>query len=119
MEHHDADTQIKYLRGLMKTTRKFELNPIVGSGKKTKCFDIFLKTSEDPTLIIPVGVDKGIHHAIDTVGNYIFDSTHENALHLTMDSLDWCCNTRLGFEEVYLAIRFLLKPVKEVKQAYM
>jgi hypothetical protein len=119
MEHHDADTQIKYLRELMQTSSQFDLNPIVWSENKTRYFDIFVTTSADPTIIIPVGGDKGIHHAIATVGNYIFDSTHADALHLTKDSLDWCCNTRLGFEDVYLAIRFVLKPVKEVKQAYM
>ena len=119
MEHHDAGTQLNHLRELIKTTRKFDVNPIVWKDKKTRFFDIFVNTSEDPTLIIPVGGDKGIHHAIATVGNYIFDSTHENALHLTKDSLDWCCNTRLGFEGVYLAIRFVLKPVKQVTEAYM
>ena len=119
MEHLDADTQLTFLRGLMVQSNKFERNPIVWSGKKTKYFDVFECTSDNPTILIPLGADKGIHHAIATVGNYIFDSTHEEALHLTKDSLDWCCNTKHGFEGVYLAIRFVLKPVKKEYRMYV
>ena len=58
---------------------KFEHNPLVWSKKKTKLFDVFVNTPDNPTIIIPLGADKGIHHAIATgVGNYIFDSTHLN-----------------------------------------
>ena len=55
---------------------KFERNPIVWQGKGTKRFDIFGNTSKNPTIIIPMGADKGRHHAITTVGTQIFDSTH-------------------------------------------
>ena len=119
MEYNDAKSQLKCLRELMSMSNKFEKNPIVWSGKKTRFFDVFVNTSDNPTIIIPLGGDKGIHHAIATVGNYIFDSTHEDALHLTKDSLDWCCNTKLGFAGVYLAIHFVLKPVQAVKRAYI
>ncbi len=89
---------------------KFKRNPIGWHGKGTKMFDIFGNTLENPTIIIPLGADEGIHHAIATVGNYISDSTTpQNSLHLTKDSLDWCCNTKLGFKGVYLAICFNLK----------
>ena len=88
---------------------KFERNHIVCRGKGTKRFDIFENTPENPTIIIPMGADKGIHHAIVTVDTYIFDSTHQNSLHLNKDSLDWCCNTKCGFKGVYLAICFNLE----------
>ena len=108
-EHCDATSQLNAIKDLVKKFNQFELNPIIWGKKKAKYYHIFDSISSDPTLIIPWGSDSGIQHAITTVGHYIFDSTHTTALHLTKESLDWCCNAKLGFAGVYLAIRFPLK----------
>ena len=118
MEHHDADSQLRCLRKLMLKSDKFQCYPEVWKGKKTKRFDVF-SASDNPTVIIPLGADRGIQHAVATVGNYIFDSSHKDALLLIKESLDWCCNTKLGFMGTYLAICFALKPVKKAKPVKM
>jgi hypothetical protein len=110
-EHASRDAQIESLK---KVSELLFLcgQPVVIWGKKKKRykrFDVYNNISTDPTLIIPWGGDGGVQHAITIVGKFVFDSTHEYALHLTKESLDWCCNTRLGFKGVHLAIRFPLK----------
>jgi hypothetical protein len=75
MEHNDADKQVQYVRELMRKSSKFEKNPVIWKGKLTKYFDVFMNTSDNPTIIIPLGGDRGIYPDIATVGNYIFDST--------------------------------------------
>jgi hypothetical protein len=57
-------------------------------------------------VVIPLGGDGGIGHAITIVGDLIFDSTQRHALKLGKNSLDWCCADDLGFESIYMAIKF-------------
>jgi hypothetical protein len=59
-----------------------------------------------------------MQHAITVVGHYIFDSTSKHALHLTQESLDWCCNTQLGYKRAYFAIRFPFLPGKRPASAF-
>jgi hypothetical protein len=57
-------------------------------------------------VVIPLGGDGGIGHAITINGNLIFDSTQRHALKLRKNSLDWCCANDHGFESIYMAIKF-------------
>ena len=115
LENKDRVSQIAGLKSALSQLLIFHECPIVwGQRKKRyKRFDIFTDTSNDPTLIIPWGGDGGVQHAVTIVGHYIFDSTSRHALHLTQQSLDWCCNTQLGYKGVHLAIRFPLLPDKK------
>jgi hypothetical protein len=83
-------------------------------GRKQKRYNQFSALEDisiSPTLIIPTGADGGVQHAITTFREYIFDSTTVQAMHLTKESLDWCCNTPSNFKEVF-AIRFPYKHTK-------
>jgi hypothetical protein len=57
-------------------------------------------------VVIPLGGDGGIGHAITIVGDLILDSTQSHALTLGKNSLDWCCANDHGFESIYMAIKF-------------
>jgi hypothetical protein len=73
-------------------------------------FDILDNISDYLTLVVPTGANGGVQHAITTIGQlYIFDSTNRQDMHLFKESLDWCCNTPLGFKGVFFAIRFPMK----------
>ena len=71
-----------------------------------KPLDIFSNTSPFTTLVIPIGSDQGIQHAITIVNNLVFDSNVEVAMHLCKETLDWCTNTPGGYQKVYYAMRF-------------
>jgi hypothetical protein len=76
--------------------------------KRVGKFDLKKETSHRWALVvIPLGGDGGIGHAITIVGDFIFDSTQSHALKLGKNSLDWCCasNDR-GFASIYMAIKF-------------
>ena len=69
--------------------------------------DLHMETNENGALIIvPLGADGGIGHAITLVGEYIFDSTQTHALKLDKKSLDWCCGCDHGFKRIFKAVRF-------------
>ena len=58
--------------------------------KRVEKIDVF--TATDPRwalVVVPLGCDGGIGHAIIVVGDYIFDSTQTHALKLDKKSLDW------------------------------
>ena len=57
-------------------------------------------------VVIPLGGDGGVGHAITIVGDYIFDSTQTQALKLEKNTLDWCCANDRGFKKVYMALHF-------------
>jgi hypothetical protein len=60
--------------------------------KQVGKFDLKTETSDRWALVVvPLGGDGGICHAITIVGDLIFDSTQSHALKLGKDSLDWCC----------------------------
>ena len=114
LEFTDRDSQIEGLRVINTTLKLFQECPIVWGQRKQryKRFDIFNDISPNPTLVIPCGGDGGVQHAVTVVGNYIFDSTTKHALLLNKESLDWCCNTKYGYEGIFLAMRFELLPYR-------
>jgi hypothetical protein len=75
--------------------------------KRVAKLDLKIETSDRWALVVvPLGGDGGIGHAITIVGNLIFDSTQTHALKLGKDSLDWCCAYNHGFESIYMAVKF-------------
>ena len=58
-----------------------------------------------PTVVIPIGKDKGVGHAVCVVDNLIFDSTQKFALRLSQESFGFVCGSE-GCDGVYLAVRF-------------
>jgi hypothetical protein len=113
LEYRDRTSQLVGIRSAITELKVFEECPVVWGQRKKRHlqFDVLKNISNDPTLIIPWGGDGGVQHAVTIVGHYIFDSSTHHALRLTRDSLDWCCNTALGFRGVHLAIRF---PIRQV-----
>jgi hypothetical protein len=78
--------------------------------KRVGKFDLKTETSHRwALLVIPLGGDGGIGHAITIVGDLIFDSTQSHALKLGKNSLDWCCANDRGFASIYMAIKFAWK----------
>jgi hypothetical protein len=60
-----------------------------------------------PTLIIPLGLDGNINHAICVVEDLIFDSTQAYAMKCTVAALHWICNCgKKGFLDIFIAYRF-------------
>jgi hypothetical protein len=108
LEAWDRNSQLAALREFLSGLALFKPHPIVWGKKSNRYlrFNILNDISPEPTLVIPWGGDASMHHAVTVVGHYIFDSTTKHALHLTQESLDWCCNTRLGYMRAYFAIRF-------------
>jgi hypothetical protein len=60
-------------------------------------------------VVIPIGGDGGIGHAITIVGDLIFDSTQTHALTLGKKALDWCCANDHGYERIFMAMKFAWK----------
>ena len=57
-----------------------------------------------PTLVVPLGKDGSISHAITIVDDLFIDSTQKHALKLCAESFDWAVgNTCIG---IYRAIWF-------------
>jgi hypothetical protein len=78
--------------------------------KRVGKFDLTTETSDRWALVvILLGGDGSIGHAITIIGDLIFDSTQSHALKLGNSSLDWCCANDLGFESIYMAIKFAWK----------
>ena len=67
--------------------------------------DLVNSKTEFPTVVIPMGDDKSVGHAVCVVDDLIFDSTQKTALKLCKDSLDWICGDE-GCQEIYSALRF-------------
>ena len=59
-----------------------------------------------PTVVIPLGTDGGVAHAITIIDGLIFDSTCERVLKLSKEALDWVCTNSKGYAKVYLAARW-------------
>jgi hypothetical protein len=62
-------------------------------------------------LIIPLGRDKSLNHAVCVIDDLIFDSTQEFALKLKKKSLDWICGDD-GVLMIDGAIRFTRRTEK-------
>jgi hypothetical protein len=82
-----------------------------GSFKKRKKYveftvkDLCENTTCFPTIVIPLGKDKSVSHAICVIDDLIFDSTQPYALQLRKPSLDWVVQGP-GIWMVYGAYRF-------------
>ena len=60
-----------------------------------------------PTVVIPMGADGSISHAICVIDDLISDTTQAYALKCTRKSMGWICHCGpQEFVDVYLAIRF-------------
>ena len=83
--------------------------------KRVGKLDLKTETSHRWALVvIPLGGDGGIGHAITIVGDLIFNSTLTSALILGKNSLDWCCANDHCFESIYMAITFAWKNIKRL-----
>ena len=58
-----------------------------------------------PTVIVLVGNDGSVNHAVTVVDDLIFDSTQAFAMKLTQESLDWISGP-LGLKEIGTTYRF-------------
>ena len=79
-----------------------------GKQKKSKRVDLRgLIRDKSPflTLVVPLGTDQGVGHAVCLVDDLIFDSTQRFALHLCKDSFDFVCGEG-GCGGIYVALRF-------------
>jgi hypothetical protein len=62
--------------------------------------------SPGPTVVVPLGMDGGVAHAVTIAGQLLFDSTCERVLILSLDALNWVCTADNGYAKVYMAVRF-------------
>ena len=63
--------------------------------------------SQYPTVVIPLGTDGSVSHAICVVDDLIFDATQWCALKCKVDSIGWICDSgSKGVAGVYEAFRF-------------
>ena len=67
--------------------------------------DLLNKLTIYPTVLVLVGNDGSVNHAVTVVDDLIFDSTQEFALKLTMESLNWICGP-LGMKDIGKTYRF-------------
>jgi len=75
--------------------------------------DLFSDLSKYPTVILPLGSDGSINHAVCVVDDLIFDSTQSVAMKLCQESLDWICGNKcIG---IYGAFRLGLTAKKGAK----
>jgi hypothetical protein len=110
------DDAISELRGLMQSIAPCIATPIIygirtkthSRIKRTLEWDHLLNTpSKYPTIVIPVLPDGSRNHAFCLIDDLIFDSSVQNAMKLTWESVQWICR---GFEpKVFCAFRFCTK----------
>jgi hypothetical protein len=72
---------------------------------------ICLERSPFPTVVIPLGKDKSLNHAVCVIDDLVFDSTQEFALKLKKKTFDWVVQAD-GVEMIYGAYRFHRKTDK-------
>ena len=73
--------------------------------RKITLEEIIKEKSPYPYLVIPMGKDDGVNHAVCVVDDLIFDSTQHFVLKLCHESFDWICGDG-GCKGVYFAIHF-------------
>jgi len=90
-----------------------------GKNKKTKLFieTICTQLTPFPTVVIPLGKDGSISHAVCVVDDLIFDSTQRSALKLTHKSFHWISGDLGTHDEVYGAMHFE-RPCKKGLQVF-
>ena len=69
--------------------------------------DLLKDKSKSPTVVVPLGCDGGVKHAVTVSGDLVFDSTQDMALILSNETLNWICSTESGYSRVYMAVRFM------------
>ena len=77
-----------------KQQRKIHLDSIIG-----------MKTPF-PTIVVPLGLDDGVNHAVCVVYDLIFDSTQPTALRLSKASFDYISSWD-GCKSIYVAAHFM------------
>ena len=81
--------------------------------KKDDAFDILNGISENVTLLQLMDSLGNVNHAINIVGNWIFDSNNKKALCLTQELLDIICSPSIGkeqvatFQSVFFSVRYI------------
>ena len=74
--------------------------------QRAEKLELHMQRSNLCTLVlIPIGSNGGIGHAVTLVGDLIFDSTATHALRFGKESLDWCCANDLCFVRIFMAIK--------------
>ena len=78
-----------------------------GRKKKILSLDDVYKYTPFPTVLIPIGSDGSVNHAVCVVDDLIFDSTLPYALKCLPQSMDWiCAEKQHGFMAIKQALRF-------------
>ena len=62
--------------------------------------------TEFPTLVVPLGHDGSVNHAVCIVDDLVFDSTQPKALRLCQQTFDWVCGGS-GCSDIYIALWFM------------
>ena len=86
--------------------RKFGSRSKKQRRKKITIEQLLVHKTEFPTVVVPLGKDGSVNHAVCIVDDLVFDSTQANALKLCQRSLDWVCGGS-GCNDVYVAVRFM------------
>ena len=79
------------------------------TGRKRRDLSIvdLWKYTPYPTVLIPIGSDGSVNHAVCVVDDLIFDSTLPYALECRQESMDWICSGKHGgFVGIRQALRF-------------
>ena len=63
------------------------------NNSKDCTFDIITNMSVCPTLLVLLGADGSVSHAVSSTGNWLFDSNLVNAQPLTQELLNWCVSS--------------------------
>ena len=75
--------------------------------------------SRYPTLMILIGTDGFVDHAVTTVGDWLFDSNRETAEKISLEILDWCVSNDEESEKfvgVSKAYRFIERDIPKKKR---
>jgi hypothetical protein len=62
--------------------------------------DTILLGFPNPVVVIPIGSDGSVSHAVTIVDNLVFDSTQTHALKLCKDTFDWICGKGVRVESI-------------------
>ena len=68
--------------------------------------EVIQKPTPYPTIVVPLGMDSGVSHAVCIVDDLIFDSTQHFALMLTHKSFHWICGKKGANTQLFGAVRF-------------
>jgi len=106
--HLAGQSQFDYLVDLVtKHSTNYQVKKYL---KKSRAcgLDLLKDKSNSPTVVVPLGCDGGVEHAVTVSGDLVFDSTQDMALILSNETLNWICSTESGYSCVYMAVRFMV-----------